>query len=72
MTAIELLKEALHANGYGGLVHIDTECGCHLDDFHICSDAYANCEAAYKHDLPNGDWIMTKSKYPPKSDPLKE
>lgn len=71
-TAIEIVKIYLEANGFDGLCHSKTECGCYiakdgtLGDFHICGDSFADCEPAYKIDLPTGDsrgdWWMTTKK----------
>ena len=48
-TVKEIVKEYLVASGYDGLVHVDTECGCGIDDLCITSDCpNADCQAAYR------------------------
>jgi hypothetical protein len=60
MNCKEIIEKHLKDNGFDGLVHLDTECGCHMGDagLFLC-DAYANkdCEPAYKHEDESG-WIM--------------
>ena len=52
MTLRDALKEWLEANGYEGLCHVDTECGCSFDDFMACGDPSEYCEAAHKGPPP--------------------
>ena len=54
MKVIEIVKEHLKQNGFDGLCHGEIECGCHLEDFHICGENFADCVPAYKHALPQG------------------
>lgn len=60
MNCKEIIEKHLKDNGFDGLVHLDTECGCHMGDagLFLC-DAYANkdCEPAYKHEDESG-WVM--------------
>lgn len=68
MKTIDIVRAYLEANGFDGLVHGDTECGCHLGDFHICGEDFSQCKPAYKQDLEpgddRGDWWMTTTKVP--------
>lgn len=50
MTALELLREALMAHGYTGLVKLSQECGCSLDDLAPCEGGPADCVPGYRHD----------------------
>lgn len=58
MTCKEIITKYLKDNGFDGLVHLDTECGCTLDDMPICDGFGSDCEPAYKHEDENGDWVM--------------
>lgn len=66
MKVIEIVKEHLRQNGFDGLCNNETECGCHLEDFHICGENFADCVPAYRHALPEGDmrgdWWMSQRK----------
>ena len=46
-TVEEILKQYLKANGYAGLAHPDTECGCLLDDLIPCGSYFAKCQPEY-------------------------
>jgi len=70
---IEIVKEHLRQNGFDGLCHNETECGCHLNDFHICGENFADCVPAYRHALPKGDmrgdwWMSTRKDWKPTDD----
>lgn len=70
MNTLDIVKLYLENNGFDGLVHNGTECGCHLGDFHLCGESFAECEPAYKHALPPGDdrgswWMSTKKDWAP-------
>ena len=46
-------KKWIKDNGYHGLVNSDAQCGCHLGNFHQCTDFDSDntdhdCEPAYK------------------------
>ena len=59
MTTKEIIEKYLKDNGFDGLVNVDAECGCGLDDFLPCSGdgGLADCEPAYlvKCDCPEHD-----------------
>lgn len=68
----EILKEYLEKNEYEGLVNIDLDCGCTIEDFMPCDAPYINCEAGYKKSSTENkefDWIIVPGKKP---DKLKE
>lgn len=46
MRVLEIVKEWLKSNGYGGLY--SGECGCCLDDLAPCSCMDEDCEPGYK------------------------
>ena len=45
----EIAKQYLKQNGYSGLFHRDTECGCPLDDLLLCGEPAYECEPGYQH-----------------------
>jgi hypothetical protein len=48
-TIKEIVKEYLVANGFDGLVHVDTKCGCGIDDlFCVAECPDASCQAAHR------------------------
>ena len=63
MRALDIVAEYLRQNGFDGLCHEATECGCKLADLQPCGEMFADCEPAYCHDLPPGDdrefWMST-------------
>lgn len=65
MKVIEIVKAHLVANGFDGLVHVDAECGCLLDDLRPCGSDCSDCEPAYRGADENGepgDWAMYRTK----------
>lgn len=58
-TGKEILLDYLKMNGYDGLCHPDTECGCGLDDLvGPCEGMQEDCKPAYKIPSPEGyDWF---------------
>lgn len=60
MNCKSIIEKHLKDNGFDGLVHVDTECGCYMGDagLAICGCYYDECEPAYKHEDENGDWTM--------------
>lgn len=68
-TALTILDEALVLKGYDGLVRLDGECGCTVDDLAPCGQDFASCRPAYKHTDPRPGrqkiWLMCVSKEPP-------
>lgn len=69
-TALTILDEALVLQGYDGLVRLDEECGCTVDDLAPCGQDFASCRPAYKHHDPRPGrhtvWLMFASKEPPR------
>ena len=44
----DIIKNHLIENGYDGLVNLEGECGCTLDDYHACGEYMFECKPAYK------------------------
>ena len=73
MTTVRgIIDKYLRDNGYGGLVHPDSECGCEVGDIMPCEDQQGECAAGYKHIAPEtvgylsaGDWVITEEKQAP-------
>lgn len=67
MRAIEILKAQLTADGFGGLVADNGECGCELEDLAPCENHFSRCDAGYKHIDPRNPqaWAIWKQKEPP-------
>lgn len=64
-TVITIVADHLRANGFGGLVQPDEECGCELDDLQPCGESFASCLPGYKHLTPDNDehdWIISTDK----------
>jgi hypothetical protein len=64
---IDLMAEALKANGYDGLVSPEAECGCLADDeLAPCGECWCGCEPGYRGpgepDLGHGDWAIYRTK----------
>jgi len=60
MTCKEIIEKYLNDNGFDGLVHLDTECGCHMGDagLFLCEGDITECEPAYKHEPDDTGWTM--------------
>ena len=60
MDAKQILLDYLKANGFDGLCHGPTECGCGLDDLiGTCEGAQPNCKPAYRITNSRGeDWFL--------------
>lgn len=61
MTVKEIVKEYLKENGFHGLVHEDSECGCERGDLIPCCENMSECEPGYKVKCNCGDncnWRM--------------
>jgi len=67
-TKVELraiLKEYLEKNEYEGLVNVDLECGCSLEDLMPCDAPCVNCEAGHKERQEENaefDWVIVPGK----------
>jgi len=48
MTVKKIIVKYLKENGFDGLCHPDSECGCNIDDLVPCSELNENCETGYK------------------------
>lgn len=48
MEVIEIVKEYLVHNKYDGLVQVDCECGCDLEELASCDGGIVHCEPGYK------------------------
>jgi hypothetical protein len=59
MTVKEIIEKHLTDGGFDGLVHLDTECGCHMGDcgLALCGHFETGCQPAYKHE-EEGGWVM--------------
>ena len=55
MNLRDMVAEWLRQNGYDGLYHGDTECGCGLDDLMPCSEPGLNCEPGHVVATDNPD-----------------
>ena len=57
MTTKEIIENYLRENSFDGLVQIDLECGCGLDDLAPCDQIGLDCEPAYRVpcDCPDHD-----------------
>lgn len=71
-TALTMLEGALKAEGYGGLVLPDAECGCEVGDLAPCGGDFASCRPGYKHTDPRPGhekvWLMCVSEEAPTID----
>lgn len=52
MEAQEIIERFLRDNGYDGLVNVDWECGCGLDELVPCDGSISGCEPAYRIKCP--------------------
>lgn len=56
MTVREILENALKEQGFDGLCHPGTECGCGLSDLiGPCEGAQPDCQPAYRIKDPEGE-----------------
>lgn len=69
MKSYDMIKDWLKTHGYDGLVYVDLECGCHVDDLIPCGEVGEDCEAAmHRPDLRPPEyatehpsyWMVTK------------
>lgn len=70
MRVIEIVKERLTADGYGGLVAPCGDCGCEVADLAPCNSDMSQCEPGYKHMDPRHpddphSFAIWKQKEPP-------
>ena len=75
MDVKEIVKKYLKDNGYDGLVRLDVECGCKLDDLMPCNGPEVDCEPGYLQSCPEGsafDFIIGLEKKQNISNPIIE
>lgn len=69
MKVIEIVTAHLNANGFTGLVSVDSGCGCEIGNLVPCDCDPSTCEPGYKHADPRGGdpraWAIWKQKEPP-------
>lgn len=53
LTVREIIKRWLGDNGYDGLCHPESECGCRLSDLAPCCEAIDDCEPAHEVMMPD-------------------
>ena len=60
ITVKDILEQWLKANGYGGLVDQDSECGCLADDLCLCGGPCDTCRPGYKGPDMDGEceWMI--------------
>lgn len=49
-----IIIDFLQANGYDGLVNLDAECGCAMDDLAVCDSPFVECVPAYRWESCGG------------------
>ena len=61
---IEIIKAHLVANGFDGLVAVDSECGCLRDDLVPCSSDCSMCEPGYRgaHSENPVEWAIYRTR----------
>jgi len=52
MILLELVEEYLKTNGYDGLCHSETGCGCRRGDLMPCGEPSPNCQPGYSVQPP--------------------
>lgn len=67
MKVIEIVREHLRAGGFDGLVQVDAECGCELDDLQPCGECFASCEPGFRgantdQQFSPNEWAMYRTK----------
>ena len=48
MKCSEIIREYLVKNGLDGLVNVECECACEIDDLFTCGEWFADCEPGHK------------------------
>jgi len=49
MESINIIRDYLIENGYGGLCNSEADwCACDVDDLNCCGENFAECEPCYK------------------------
>ena len=56
MTVTEIVKNFLKENGFDGLVNINEDCGCVIDNLAPCLNDISQCDAGYKVPRDCGDY----------------
>lgn len=74
MTIKEILEAYLRKNGFDGLCHAPTECGCGLGDLiGPCEGAQPDCKPAYKIlDDQGEDWFTIAFDHKPSEEEIEE
>lgn len=62
MKVSEIIIKYLRDNGFDGLCHVESECGCDIDDLQHCDCYCMECEPAYKGEDELGYRIYTTEK----------
>jgi len=69
VTVKEIVAEYLKQNGFDGLCHSETECGCELADLAPCDCFWPECKPGYKRppraDLEedtDAEWVIGPQK----------
>lgn len=53
LTVVDMAREALTSRGLGGLVHVNGECACKLDDLAPCGDMRGDCVGGRVESYPD-------------------
>ncbi len=69
MQVIEIVKEGLKAQGFGGL-YVPGTCGCLIDDLAPANCLSFECEAGHKQTRSDGEWIVARQKAPMSDDEI--
>lgn len=56
MEVVDLVLSHLTKNDFDGLVNIDNECGCGIDDLAPCDSNCMNCKPAIEVEPPSEDY----------------
>ena len=74
MTVKDIIADTLKSNGFDGLCHPDTDCGCGLDDLiGPCEGARQDCRPAIRIQDPEGDpWYTIAFDHRPTEEEVRE
>ncbi len=64
MKVIEIVRAHLEAVRCDGLVQVDADCGCLIDDLAPCSSDFSSCEPGYRGVLKDDptEWAMYRTR----------